>query len=676
MTLRALVVCPESYRDTAFRDLPGSVDAAAAFVRRLLAFSQETCRVTVFADPQGGTGALDVLLRDTGPHVVDLAPPRLDTLVHRLTEHEDGVPFLAPADGFVLYWLGHGGLDRDGKQWLYLSQGKAVELTDVLTYMCRRGRPKRQLYVIDACRSADERAGSSLGSGAHMFARGAGRPHPDHTDQLVLYASRPGEQAVAVDNPAAGGGVFTTRLVAALESGPPPGLDLDWVERRATELEAVFRREFQLYEVEQIPTHFAMRRQGGDRFRSDYRLWTTVTDAQADELAAIIDATDIGPREKGDVLAALAAAGLQLPYPIEPLSALAGHVAKLPHPLKGDPYIVTLCLALSEHTAAAAEVRSWYDRLLERVNLPPLRTPAPAATVGKCHLVVALSEVPGPAGASGAALDPQAGPYYAVQSWFYTGPELTRIEPEDGGAWPVWPKSRLTEAFWAVRERAYGMVGTALDTARVEFIVQRDLFDYPFDALSKYAVPSGTPPPAGDSTPVVLRDRWRHRRGSHLIDWARRGPLLETVPAAALHWRQCATAEDDSVAIAFGGPATCAGIVLDRPRAADAAADDVADALNAGAALAIWPRSGCHDGCPLRPPSGGDCRGPAVRDALRTALGTRPLQEIPEIMFELRRRETAVNGTFRNIAVLFDDPRRSPLVWTPVSTPVKERDEE
>ncbi|WP_328912115.1 MULTISPECIES: hypothetical protein [unclassified Streptomyces] len=693
MTLRALVVCPETYGEATLPDLPGSVECAAAFVRWLLGFTEETCHVTVFADPQDASkDVLASLAAGTGEHKVDFGTSL--ALADEFAPGERKMTALGPEDTFVLYWLGHGAVGRaDRRQWLYLPPGERVELGDMVRYMNGPGRPGRQLYVIDACREDDARAVGFDGRAARLFAEGAGVPRSDHVDQLELQATRLGDQAVFTGR----GGVFSRRLVTELTAGAEgawTSLDLGRVARTAERLKAEFDRDFHAREADSIPTIFFAARQGAPLLRGDYRLHVTVTEEQAEELRRILAAGDIGEVREGDVRFRLMQDGLLPADPGQPFPEFAAHVARLARPEGRQPYIVTLCAELAPNPEVGAEIRRWYGEVARRAHLPALAslTPLPQVSADGCVLVVLFDRAAEMTEDAPPFRGPEPEPYYTAQAWFYAGPLLQRVSPVTG----AWPRDRLHEGFLRTFARALAGFGSVLYRARVEFIVENGLFDHDFHAFVPFEVEEGRAPVIGDTAPLVVRSRWRNAPGAQVLPWQERGPAMESVPAAALVWGTCAGPEDvphtgaaeDSAdtrstgnapaptaptvgqVFARKGADAVAGIVLSRPRSVAMGADDVASAVNSGAVLAIWPRADCHTDCPLRE-MGPPCHRLAFESRLRAELMRRPLQEIPEIMFELRQYMDAGAGTFRNVTVLFDDPRRSPLVQTAVTAPVE-----
>ena len=673
MTLRALVVSPEGYGSDWLADRPGSTAAAVRFVRWLLGLSGETCEVTVFAEPdEEGDAELRALLREVkgGRHRVERRSPRLPEFVDQV----DGLAALDPGDAFVLYWLGHGAVDGHSmSQLLYLAGGATVDLRDIRAHLCREGRPARQLYVVDACRVSDAEGSPLLGQAHHVFARGL-VPHPDWTDQLVLHATREGE-AAAADS---GGGVFTRRLLdtfASVDAARPdePGarLDLAVVEHRMTVLEGAFAAEFELYEVDHLPSHFTMSRRGVPLRDEDYRPRVLITAGQAADLVALVEAAGITAEEEGEVRTRLSAGGLHLAAPGTRLPQLAGQLTRLPFRADGGHHLVTLCAALVSHPRAGRPIREWYRTVAHRNgSLPRLSAAGGPAAAARTCLVVSLARIHrfgGPAGTTPADRSPR----YAVEAWLSTGARIERVDVPGG----CWQRSQLAEAFQEVYAQAYRQAAPLLARARVEFIVERALFDEEFAAFPRYAVEGGGPSLLGDNAPVVLRDRWRHRLGPHLTPWEERAQLLDAVPAAALVWQGCAGPSRERVQTAFsaagaaeGGP--YAGIVLSRPTAGPPAEDHVRTALNGGAVLALWPRADHHDGCP---PAGAGraCRGLVLSERLREVLADCSLEDVPDVVFGLRGRRGPDGVLFRNLTVLFDDPRRSPLVTTAVSTPLE-----
>ncbi|MEU3461104.1 hypothetical protein ABZ721_14240 [Streptomyces sp. NPDC006733] len=680
MTLRALVVCPETYGESIVPDLPGSAECAAQLVRWLLTFSDEICQVTVFADLRdAGAETLHGLVGDSGRHRIDIRPP--DQLLAEFDPQQGGLRELGTEDSFVLYWLGHGMSLTNGEQWLFLPSGRMLDLASIQRSMNRDGRPARQLYVIDACREDGARALSHEGRIATSFSHGSGVPRSDHVDQLELQATRPGDQAVFDGQ----GGLFSRHLAEAVrgdDSKPWAALDLDRMAGVAEQLEGQFLDRYKAGELDSIPTRFYITRRGVPVRRGDYRPHVTVTEEQAEELRRILVQADVGQRRQGDVRACLSAEGLTLPDPEQPFAEMAAHVAQLPRPHGHPPHITTLCAALLSHPRAGTKLKNWYGKVAERAGLPPLKQPL-YRTESACFLVVAFCRATEFTEGVEAVPGPDAETHYTARAWFYAGPRLEPIGRLPG----AWPKSRLHEAFRLTYEQAALQVGSALNRARVEFIVERDLFDHDFHAFPKYEVEEGVAPTIGDAGALVVRDQWRHRRGAQLHPWQDRGPVLDSSPAAPLMWRLCAdqqagadqragvdasgTVDAEGVSRAFSrnDDDAPAGIVLSRPRDSADGKHIVSSALNAGAVLAIWPRVECHADCPIwqsAPP----CHRLALDNGLREKLLECRLEEVPEIMYALRQHPSGV-GTFRNVTVLFDDPRRSPLVRTAVATPVE-----
>ncbi|MER5398671.1 hypothetical protein [Streptomyces sp. NPDC002599] len=331
-------------------------------------------------------------------------------------------------------------------------------------------------------------------------------------------------------------------------------------------------------------------------------------------------------------------------------------------------------------TAPGPPTRGWPPLDTDKGSAPPAREhtnhprPRPQA-----HLVIDLERLDeithGSAAVSG---QDSPEPSYRAQAWFYTGPRRRRIKVPQR----TWQKDEFAALVEQVYDEAYAKVRSALHDAWVEFIVDRDLFGHRFDTIPSFTVPSGRAPLLGDKAPVVLRDRWRHRLGPQTLNWERLGGLLDSVPAARLKWQDCAVPcapggeppagrshATEYVFTAHGAADACAGIVLSRPLEDRASSDIVGTALNNGAVLAIWTDRSAAEDCARGGDGGAPCDSALVRESLLRQLKGRPLRDVPDIVFGLRREGGDEAEVFRDVVVLFDDPRRSPLVRTAVAMP-------
>jgi hypothetical protein len=86
---------------------------------------------------------------------------------------------------------------------------------------------------------------------------------------------------------------------------------------------------------------------------------------------------------------------------------------------------------------------------------------------------------------------------------------------------------------------------------------------------------------------------------------------------------------------------------------------ELAEALNAGTPIAVWPRGRCAHPVPA---SAADvCQGVAFMDNLRRELAGRGLADLPALVRKLRR-DLAAHGESRSgLALLWDDPDRLPI---------------
>ncbi|MEU5180709.1 hypothetical protein AB0G49_11730 [Streptomyces longwoodensis] len=667
MTLRALVVCPEQFGDAGLPTLAGATQRVLdTFVQWVLSLSGEDSEVVLLAPQEA-----EVHLTGRRARAVELHAPTVDNLVEQAERAKE----LRAEDGFVLYWLGHGaGTDVTREQGLYYpAGGHSVQfrLGELRSDMCGNDRPGRQLWVVDACRAYGQVAAKQwpLGSSASVA-------DPAWTGQLVLNASRDGEKARWEE----GLGVYTRRLSARLAAAQLATLDLDRIEQEVISLEAEFRRDWDEGRVDQIPTHTLRSRDGGSWHPQDYRPHVLVPQPQIEALAEILDKWPFTPAEEAEVRAQLAHRHSALLHIDRSMPDLVPYLAGLPLPPEGDPPLSTFCAALVSHTRAAAAVRAWYAQARgTRDHLPDLR-PLVSLPEEKTYLVIHMRRLTGATDDSSAVPGQQEEAHYRASAWLYTGMDAAPLDL---------PDTRRTRAqFPEVLQEAYGAscrFSNRLTSARVEFIVDRDLFHEQFGEYPLHPVDGGDAPRLAERNVYVLRDGYRHGPfGTGLIGaWAERAPLLRTRSGVdLLEWQDCPEPGDRARLRAAFAARERVGLVLPRGRARTntvaggnpAERDDVRTALNGGAVLAMWPGS-CHGDCPLGAPDG-HCRSQAIKERLRRALADRPLEDFPEIVSELGAREDAVGGMLRGATVIFDDPRRSPLAQTAYSVPVKgHRDE-
>ncbi|WP_055627988.1 caspase family protein [Streptomyces hirsutus] len=755
MVVRALVVCPETYEGSSLRPMPGSLASGVRFASWLVNHVDEPCSLTFLTNtdhlsgPPSGPSAHAPSAPPSEPPsdppsgrppaepLTELLPARLRaatadtgrTDVRTDLASADLLPigeFFSPAgsspvgelgkdDAFVLYWIGHGGINREnGNHLLYLPHNGRLALEDLTRGMAGPHRPGRQLFVIDACREADTARPGDGGGGQTLTIAAGAVPHPDWLG-LVLYGARHGEQALFDEGR---GGVFTDRLLDALETLPSAGrLDLERIEQTAVALAARFRAAYRQGDPEygQIPTHYWLSHRGDLLVDRDFLPGAAVTVTQAETLHRTVSRACLTPAEESEVWEWLHRYGPRLADDDLTLPQTAVRVTQLPHRADGSHCITDLCVVLARIGRLRDGIHRWYASWATDKGLPPLAdvSVAPTPVRRRGHLVIDLEREDelGHGETSAERGEPQnaAGPRYRAKAWFYTGHQRRPIRlPRQS-----WRKEEFPSLVKLIYGKAHTKVQSALDGAWVEFIVDRDLFGHRFDALPRFSVPSGKAPLLGDGGPVVLRDGWRHHGGPQTLSWQRRASLLDSVPAARLQWTDCAsscrTGEAEfeqharTVETAFtlnavigtetdttgngtngarsasapagangganGAADPCAGIVLSRPLADRAHADLVGTALNNGALLAIWPARSPADDCRRGGDDGAVCDGALVRESLMRRLDGRPLHDLPEIVFDLRRTGGTEAEVFRDMVVLFDDPRRSPLVRGPLNPP-------
>lgn len=732
MVVRALVVCPETYEGSSLRPMPGSLASGVRFASWLVNHVDEPCSVTFLTNadhlsgpphgPQAAPQSEPLSASQSGR--LPAAKSLEESVSARLRAASAGagragapaevrtdlasadlVPileFFSPAgshpvgkleedDAFVLYWIGHGGISRENPagHLLYLPHNQRVALEDLQRGMAGPGRPRRQLFVIDACREAD--ATGTVDGGARTLTVAAGTvPSPDWLG-LVLYGARHGEQALFDEGR---GGVFTGRLLDVLEALPPGGaLDLKQIRQTAVDLTARFREGYGQGDPEygQIPTHYWISHQGDEFVDRDFLPGVALTVTQAETLRRTVSRACLTPAEEGAVWEWLYRYGPRLAVDENlTLPQMAVRVTELPHRADGTHCITDLCVVLARIERLRDGIHRWYTSWATDKGLPPLAdvsvAPTPARRRGRLVIDLEREDELSYGEVSAEPGEPllAPGPRYRAKAWFYTGNKHLRIR------FPglSWRKEEFPGLVELIYDEAHTEVRSALDGAWVEFIVERGLFDHRFDTLPRFPVPSGKAPQLGDSGPVVLRDGWRHHGGPQTLSWHRGASLLDSVPAARLQWTVCAsscrTGETEfeqqarAVETAFmlnavhgadagntshganGAADPCAGIVLSRPLADPAHADLVGTALNNGALLAIWPARSPTGGCKRGGDDGTVCDGALVRESLMRRLEGRPLHDLPEIVFDLRRTGGAEAEVFRDMVVLFDDPRSSP----------------
>ncbi|MDH2389287.1 caspase family protein [Streptomyces sp. HNM0663] len=670
MTLRALLVVPERYGDGALLpDLPDSHRSAVRFARWLLQHVREQCHITVFTNadlPKHDVNGL-TWLASQGGHRFDVARADRGSLSEQFLDDEARLKQLGPDDAFVLYWLGHGAVcGYDGRHWLFLKRPSCTVLEDLRAFMCNKGRPERQLYVVDACRERYVQHEKDVHGTQPLITANGQTPHPGWTDQLVLYAAREGEKA-AVDSE---GGVFTGRLLGELERlTPRDALELTAIKQAVERLNERFAEEYARHEVDQIPTHFRATRAGTDVLRSDYRPYTQLKEREIEALRSIVAGVDLTAAQRGAVASALHHADVHLAEPDMPLEELAVHVAGLLARQKGPPAITVLCSVLADFDSIGPEIRGWYAPLSERAGFPPLTAAPTQAPVRPCEssLVVEIQRAEEEGQITAAS---RRNPLYVLNARFYSDGEPRDIPLPTR----AWRKSQLGEAFLEVYDRSSRQLAAdELHESRFEFLVDRELLDQRFHRFPCYAADSGAAPLLGELVPVVLRDRWRHTYGRTSRAWTRiSGEHLETLAATdCFLWDACITPCDlATVRKAFSGRASVssAGIVLAQPRnGVKGAQDHVSTALNYGATVAIWPYEACLDASKGTMVDRRLCRSGQFRQTLEGMLLERPLKDIPDIMFELR------TGTaeFPDMAVIFEDPLRFPMARTRVAEPAE-----
>jgi hypothetical protein len=160
---------------------------------------------------------------------------------------------------------------------------------------------------------------------------------------------------------------------------------------------------------------------------------------------------------------------------------------------------------------------------------------------------------------------------------------------------------------------------------------------------------------------VVVRDLVRHKDPQRGPAWRRKWANVQQCTGNSAdklrHWITCATQPSEPGQVfhtLLGDDSVSLGLTF---RPGDGShVFDLAEALDAGMPIAIWPHRCEHSQAPAQPAS--PYTGPEFQGKLTERLASRGLAELPRIVFELRKEAGGHPGT--GMTLLWDDPTRRP----------------
>ncbi|MGS2591166.1 VMAP-C domain-containing protein [Streptomyces hebeiensis] len=201
--------------------------------------------------------------------------------------------------------------------------------------------------------------------------------------------------------------------------------------------------------------------------------------------------------------------------------------------------------------------------------------------------------------------------------------------------------------------------------ALIGFALPRSALNQPVDQW----VRKGDPVPLGCKTPLVVMDHDRRSNPRLQHELTRLWDLLDHEPRSAVRPIACGpTVRPELLSVELQGVRGPVGLARPPRTTRDRALHKAV--LSAPAPIVLWPRTGCSGGtgCP------GSCQGNAFLTALAEQLSHLPPGDLPEQVFDLRKRAFLHNGPephwAAELSFVWEDPRWFPEMPRMSGSPV------
>jgi hypothetical protein len=199
----------------------------------------------------------------------------------------------------------------------------------------------------------------------------------------------------------------------------------------------------------------------------------------------------------------------------------------------------------------------------------------------------------------------------------------------------------------------------------VEFFLPRSLLDLPVEDW----VVSGDHITLGTLFVVVVRDRDRLRNPALWTPWQEKWQRIPTGRAGPggpfSRWFTCADLPCRAGELRLqllSEKHVCLGMTFPPPPGTQRL--ELAEALDAGTPIAVWPRGRCAH--PVQAGPADACAGPQFREVLSKELAGKPLTELPRLVKEARIKRARAGAP--GLALLWDDADRYPR-FRPLDAP-------
>jgi len=252
---------------------------------------------------------------------------------------------------------------------------------------------------------------------------------------------------------------------------------------------------------------------------------------------------------------------------------------------------------------------------------------------------------------------------YLLSAWLYLGQSFVdKIYGSDNAV----TLDQVRATVGDLIDQAVVRLGTVdSDTTELdlEFIVPRNLLDHPFEEWTNKAEDYMS---LDVQFVVVVRDLVRQRdptlhfrcRGR----WKHMTNGVQTDDAQISRWVTCQERSGSRGALFRQLLADeCVALGLTFPPVGEFSESELAEALDAGTPIAIWPRARCEHRSHAPPLGVGEsCAGVRFKDQFCERLGARRLAELPRFVLELRQTAGGQDDSIGHVTLLWDDPNRRP----------------
>ena len=348
------------------------------------------------------------------------------------------------------------------------------------------------------------------------------------------------------------------------------------------------------------------------------------------------------------------------------LAELVGELEQIPADEPGHPLVrLTESIAEQSQRKVSRAARGWSDLLARRID-EEAGGPGPGAE--HRYLVDRRSrkKVPEPATTGRPALvlrlagsGPRPTESFVFTAWLYRGRKyVTTLCGNDSPMGLDQVRHKLIEVMGQayVLTRQHDPKRLQID---LEFAVPREMLCYPFEewAFTEHAWAR-----LAKEFVVVVRDLSRQGGLVRYAGWENKWEHLtqngQVPPADIAKWITC---DDDPhppgrlYDLLHTEDGVWLGLTFpprDSPHTID-----IAEALEAGIPIAVWPRW-CED-----MPPGRNGTGPAdfvIREELSRRMADKPITDLPEIVLKMRQQYASAGHAWAGLTLLWDDPWRWP----------------